>query len=719
MKKIFISIILALLFSDAFSTHYMGGEITWECLPNGNYRFILKLYRECYTTNGGSAATFGATEPLYTTVPGIPQITMTRVTLLDMSPLCNPNPAFQPKIVCPGLMNGNANMGAMQENYYTSDALNPGGVTLNGVPPPQGWEFSSRTCCRNPCTNILNATSLGFRLRAYMYSYNGQNANPCYDNSPVFYEMPKSIICSVNPVTFNYSAYDPDRDSLVYQWGQPLLENGAPITAYNPGYSYISPLPGPINNPNNVAANLNSNTGEITFTSYTQGAFVMVVKITSYRCGQKISEVFREFQLVLTQEGQNISPEIHAPFQDSTGAYTLYVDTVTAGDLVTFVIEGTDFDLMSDNMTPQTVSIFAQGSQFGAGYSDVNSGCPYPPCATLTPPPPVSAQMYSSTIFNWQTTCDHLYNQSQCPSDETTYHFLFRITDDYCPVPSFISKVVTIVVKNSGIVDAPEIRCVETLDDGNVILHWTAPDNPDTTFDSYHIYYSQNQNSPFQCIDSIFDINTTSAIHLNAQGNLNSGFYYIKSRSGCDGKYYSAPSQIVRNIFLTKEILAQNMIQLLWNPPAVPAIQTNSAYFDIYKDNGTGYFSYMHSTLNTSTIDYIINNGEQKYRVQMNDSSGCVSLSNVVNNIFQDISIFDEHFSIYPNPFNEQITICSHKPEALTFAEITDITGKFILRKDFNDSDCITITNHDLSQGTYLLRINSINNRFYKIVRID
>lgn len=719
MKKNLLISCLCFLSFFASATHYMGGEITWECLPNGNYRFILKLYRECYTQNGGSAATFGVTEQLYTTVPGLPQITMTRISLLDMSPECNPDPAFQPKIFCPGLLNGSANMGAMQEYYYTSETAYPYGVTLNGVPPAQGWEFSSRTCCRNPCTNINNASSLGFRLRAYMYSINGQNANPCYDSSPVFAEMPKSIICSAHPVTYNYSAFDPDRDSLIYQWGQPLEENGSPITNFNTGYSYTSPLPGLPHHPGNVAASLNSNTGEITFTSYTQGAFVVVVKITSYRCGQKISEVFREFQLVLTQGDQNIPPEIHAPFQDSTGAYTLFVDTVTAGDFVSFVIEGTDYDLMPDNSTPQTVNIFAQGSQFGAGYSDENSGCPYPPCAILTPPPTVSSQFSASTIFKWQTSCNHIYYNAQCPSPVTTYNFLFRITDDYCPVPSFISKVVTIVVKSAGFLDAPEIRCVETLDNGNVILHWVAPDNPDSTFNSYHIYYSINQNGPFQRIDSIFDISTTTSEHLNALGNQQSGYYYIKSRSGCDGKYYSAPSQIVRNIYLTKEILPQNMIKLLWNPPAIPAIQSNSDYYDIYKDNGTGNFSYLHSTLNTSATDYIMNNGEQKYRIQMTDSSGCVSVSNVVNNIFQDIPVFDENFSIYPNPFNEQITICALKPEAFTFAEITDLTGKVILRRDFTDSDCLTITDHNLSQGTYLLRINSINNRFYKIVRID
>ena len=296
MKKLILILLLGIIIIPANATHYMGGDITWECLPNGNYRFTMKLYRECYTSGGGSAATFGNTESLQTTVPGLTSITLTRTSLIDISPHCNTNPLFTPKISCPGMPNGAANMGALQENIYTSDASYPNGVTLNGIPPTQGWMFYHISCCRNPCTNINGASSLGWRLRAVMYSYNGQNANPCYDNSPVFAEKPSTVICNGYPFTYNHNAYDPDLDSLAYTWAQPLIENGSPIVAYATGYSYINPLPGPSLNPNNVPATIDANTGEISFTSYTQGAFVTVIKVSTYRCGQLIAEIFREIQ---------------------------------------------------------------------------------------------------------------------------------------------------------------------------------------------------------------------------------------------------------------------------------------------------------------------------------------------------------------------------------------------------------------------------------------
>ena len=48
------------------ATHYMGGEITWECIPTGQtnagkFIFYLKVFRECYTSGGNASATFGTT----------------------------------------------------------------------------------------------------------------------------------------------------------------------------------------------------------------------------------------------------------------------------------------------------------------------------------------------------------------------------------------------------------------------------------------------------------------------------------------------------------------------------------------------------------------------------------------------------------------------------------------------------------------------------------
>jgi gliding motility-associated-like protein len=648
MKYIFSIVVFFAFLLPVDATHYMGGEITWECLPNGNYRFTAKLYRECYTTNGGNAAQFGNIETMYTTVPGLPSFTMTRVSLTDMSPQCNPNPIFQPKIFCPGMSNGNANMGALQENIYTSDATYPNGVTLNGVPPPGGWEFSMRTCCRNPCANITNASSLGFRLRAKMYSYNGQNANPCFDSSPVFAERPSTVITIGYPFKYNHNAFDPDLDSLVYEWGQPLLENGSPIVAYTAGYSYDSPLPGTMHHPNNVPGVVNPNTGEITFTSYTQGAFVTVIKVSTYRCGVLIAEIFREMQVVLLANVNNSPPNVEAPFQNPvTGLFTEYTKTVCAGELITFSITGTDFELMSDNLTPQTLKIEASGMQFGTGYTNPNAGCLYPPCATLNPPPPVFAQFGVITNFSWQTACEHIATDMGCGTLTNTYNFLIKVMDDYCPAPAINFNTVTVVVVDC-LMDPPEPRCVETLSNGDVQITWLPPSQGlYQLFDSYHIFYSPNFSGPYTVVDSIFNLNQTSWTHTGANGNNQQGYYYMMTRSGC-GLYFSPSTDTISNILLEVSNPGTGVAQLAWNPTKDPLIPTNSPMYLIYRDAGTGTMELIDSTTNLFYTDTIVFCDEfVTYQIHQYDSSGCYNISNIDGDDFSDVIPPDTPFLDY------------------------------------------------------------------------
>ena len=49
MRKIIggLVLLLGLMASDLNATHLLGGEVTWQCTGNGQYKFQLTLYREC------------------------------------------------------------------------------------------------------------------------------------------------------------------------------------------------------------------------------------------------------------------------------------------------------------------------------------------------------------------------------------------------------------------------------------------------------------------------------------------------------------------------------------------------------------------------------------------------------------------------------------------------------------------------------------------------
>lgn len=638
MKK-FLTLIFITLFTfmnvNVNATHYMGGEITWECLSNGNFRFITKVYRECDGINYPNPITMNSNSPAGNiTMYLYPNPIQGK---LDISPDCNDDPIFA-NINCypdPGV----SNTGAVEEWTYTSDQAYPNGITLNGVPPASGWVFSYRDCCRNPCSNIPNSNNLYWFLRAVMYPYNGQNNNPCWDDSPVFSEIPSTVICTGYPFTYNHNAFDKQLDSLSYEWAQPMTNSNAPITTYNAGYSYTSPLPGTFHNPNNVNSVVNPYTGEISFTSFTQGAFVTVTKVTAYKCGIKIAEIFREMQIVLLPCGYNSPPDVTAPFQNqTTGLFTEYIDTVYAGEIVNFFISAIDtLPLYLANGDLQTVTLEASGSAFGDGYTSTTTGCLSAPCATMSPAPPISNLYGLSSTFNWQTDCNHLQTDNGCGSISNVYNFVLKVYDDYCPAPGINIGTVTIVILNP-ILENPDLKCVSVDSIGDVILSWIPPDTSylPNKFYSYDIYHSNNINGPYVLIDSVMNYNTTVYTHNGALGDTLVNYYYLKTNSGCFEKFESNPSDTLSSILLNVTSLSNDVAELDWNFNHIPPLST-SGYFYIYRKNPGFNWLLIDSTFSNYYTDTLDNAcGYVDYKIELYDSSGCYSVSSIDNDLFQN-----------------------------------------------------------------------------------
>ncbi|HLG02865.1 MAG TPA: hypothetical protein VI731_04680, partial [Bacteroidia bacterium] len=512
-------------------SHLMGGEITWQCQGSGEFIFKMKLYRDCNGANGPAVATLDVfNNPLLTQIP------LTLFSQTDISPQCNASTG--PNISCanaqsqPNWPNSLTPVaGAVEEFLYQSAP-----ITLTGTPPAGGWIFAYSSCCRNSTiTNVSNSGGgVGFTLRAIMYSYNNGNTSPCYDNSPEFLESPNTIICTGYPFTYNHNAVDAEMDSLSYDWAQPFDSYTtlppAPFSA-NPvpfvaGFSYNSPMPGTAQDPNNVAATINPVTGEISYTSFTSGNYVTCVKVTAWKCGVIVAEIYRDIQVILLPCSNNSPPSLVPPFNGNTS----FSDTVYAGALVTFNLPATDLDLLS-NGQPQTMTMTATGQQFGAGFSSTTTGCPNPPCATLTPPPPISGQFNISTDFSWQTDCGHVLSTSACYVPSNTYNFIIRTTDDFCPAPAQTIATISIKVLNLPVVTSPFLHCIAVAPNGDVALTWDQPADTGGTFNSYHIFTSTSSTGPFTAIDSVFNYNQLTYTHTGANANASPVYYYVTTRS--------------------------------------------------------------------------------------------------------------------------------------------------------------------------------------------
>lgn len=628
-KKNIIPILLFCLFySKAEATHLMGGEITWQCQGNGSYIFTVKLYRDC----NGSAGEDSITMYVFNN-PLLDSIRLGVFARNDISPNCN---ASGPSISCktaeldPDWPNSkNPIAGAVQEAIFKSAP-----IYLTGVPPAKGWVFTYDECCRNKSiANLVTPYQYGFTLRAIMYPYNGKNAGPCFDSSPTFLESPSSIICMGYPFTYNHNASDADLDSLSYSWDTPFSDftgkydppaNPFPMTFAN-GYSYKSPLPGPAQDPRNVAATVNSATGEISFTSYTMGYFVTVVKVEAWKCKQKVAEIYREMQIVLLPCSVNEKPTV---------TFTAYKDTVQAGELVNFTIHGNDTGLLSDGITPQSLTITATGTQLG---TSATTGCLNPPCATLNPALPVKGKTDVSTVFNWQTTCDHVAQASGCNPHPNTYTFVFKTQDDFCPAPAQNISTVSITVLATKTVPSPQPRCVAVQPNGDVVLTWSPVSNTAGTFNSYQIFSSKSPAGPFTILDSIFTIGQTTYTDVGANANASPVYYLIKTRSGCGGKIFSDELDTIASMKLSVVNPADGTARLSWNKIANPLFPSSTGIYKVYMEYPAGTWILKGQTANTTFIDSVtVCNAAINYKVEMQDTTGCTSISSIAGGTFKN-----------------------------------------------------------------------------------
>ncbi|MEO5570698.1 MAG: T9SS type A sorting domain-containing protein [Bacteroidia bacterium] len=438
MKKAILFLIVILSSYSTFASHGMGGEITWTCDGTGNYIFQLKFYRDCNGIPGPSGPL-----SLSTNVAGVPTIAMPLVSQTDISPDGSAGTGNAPCPTCVGASGATA--GAVEEYIFASAP-----TVLTGVPPAGGWAFWWGDCCRSASlANISNGGSLGFALRAKMFPFSGQASGLCSDNSPAFAEKPSVIICTGYPFTYNHLAIDPEADSLNYSWAAPIDNVPYPWTPYIPfsaPYSITSQVPG--------SPTLDGHSGQIAFNSSLGGYYATVIEVDAYKCGTKVAEIYREINVVLISgctipvagNPLNYPPVISPPFPDSAGVpYQLYDKTVHAGDTINFLFPASDPDIHPPSSF-QNITINASGQQYGAGFTSTSSGCLISPCATLTPPPPVSAPYYAFLNFHWTTTTAHLGLNYNCVYLGNKYYFILKAQDDYCQANGISNATITITV---------------------------------------------------------------------------------------------------------------------------------------------------------------------------------------------------------------------------------------------------------------------------------
>ena len=293
MKKYYILFFISLFsFKDLLANHISGGELIYEYLGLGavggtsKYKLTLKLFRD--NLGGGAPMPGNVLIGIFNNlnnleISGSPyNISITSSVSVPVAPppICMTNP---PTI--------DYNVGTFE-------------LTLDLPDNATGYTAAYQTCCRiNPLENVQNASqpAQGEGV-TYICTIPGTNQLPVGHNSSPQFITQLAAVCHGNHFNFNFSAIDPDGDSLVYYfcnaYNRGVAVNSANVDPSRPPYQsviYINGYSG--TNPLGSGATINRQTGMITGIAPATGRYVVCVCIDEYRAGVVIGHHRKDFIL--------------------------------------------------------------------------------------------------------------------------------------------------------------------------------------------------------------------------------------------------------------------------------------------------------------------------------------------------------------------------------------------------------------------------------------
>ncbi len=676
LRSAFILLLISSFFvNKSYSSHVAGGEITWRCDGNGKYIFTVNTYRDCTGILLSSLP-----QTLTHNFPGIPDIICPLLSITDVSPVCKD---FTTRISCGDLtVNNNGNPGSVARYKYVSAPID-----LNGVPAPTSSGYiiyAIAACCRPGDALNFNDVGEGQTLRARMLPYipNGQSqANDlsfCYDNSPDFSEAPIVVTYQFGrEYVYSSNSIDKDLDELSYAFDYPLGDSETDSLEFINGYS----LPFPIPRVNQPAPD--PITGSMSFDPVQTGRFISVIKVTSRKCGQIVSEIFRDITIQIQSDPnpnpltRNVQPRIEKIFDNKTSFDT----TIVAGDTLLFKISVGDSNI-SNTPSLQGMNVHVNG--IGMGNSNISlTDCPYPPCAILnkdifinaitpaTQPVVITNQVANGSIdtlgygysnqptaanpntefyFYWPTSCNNLNQIDDCGGVESViYNFVITAKDDYCSSPGRDIRSFSVTLTPPVFVTDPEVRCVSVApNQRDITLSWDTVKGDKRTFRGYEIYKGETElillanitnNNPAVTIvggpANLATFNQKSYTDLNQDLSGNKTMnYYVRALNSCSE--YSIPPVYVRPMKLDAIIQAGGpTVRLSWNKFRNDKLNSSTSNYKIFRTvNGIRTQLLNPPPVSTKTIETYIDRtklcGKKAfYEIQLDDNLPCSSISTI------------------------------------------------------------------------------------------
>jgi len=281
----------------------------YDCLGGNKYKVTVILYRDCSQSAGlGSALTIGVFASNNALVK---TFNVLRDSAVDVNKIIG-NPCL---LENPDL--------CRQVGYFSAEVeISPliGGFTL----------VYQRCCGSNSVLNLLNPASTGITIQAHIPDPSLVTCN----SNPRFINPPPVQVCANYDINYDYSAFDPDGDSLVYAFSTPYAGGSAfdpiPQPPTKPPYTAIGWDIGYSQNYQvdaNPALTINSETGRVNGEPNSPGWYNISVCVKEYRNGILLSKTQRDFIISVENCLSSSGASFDIDYSDCGGVDANFINT--------------------------------------------------------------------------------------------------------------------------------------------------------------------------------------------------------------------------------------------------------------------------------------------------------------------------------------------------------------------------------------------------------
>lgn len=437
--SITLLLVTLLISPSVFASHVAGGYISYECTGNPNeYTIRLTLYRDCSGIDLENTFRLNFSNSCGATNPSNAQCG------ISLPPFISPTPCFEipltsseevSQLCNEAIPNSTCNGGSLpgyEEYIYETTVV---------LPPCDSWTVTYSLCCRNPATNVSNATSDDFVIQTVINT----SENDC-NTTPQITAAPQPYVCVGQDVIYNLGAFEPDGDNIVYSLVS-ALSSPTNTVNYNGGYTPQEPIPGLI---------INENNGVVQYTPTQVGNYIIVIRMEEFDDdGNLLSVTDYDFQATV------IECDNDPPVAGSGGISNIDGEIVQEGEDAITMCQNEDicFDLtFEDDDEDDVLSVVSNISNIFPG-------------ATVE---------YEGTNPVIATIC---LNSGM---DIGTKNITFLVQDDACPIYGLNNYTFSIIVDeclecNLG-VNAQIVECITTTDPLEYLIEGTInTNNPPTT----------------------------------------------------------------------------------------------------------------------------------------------------------------------------------------------------------------------------------------------